>query len=440
MLIIYISYTTFQFFFCVLLAFLYNLYLKDSFNSLYKYINYTYRYLRVSFMKDNICLISILFTLLLLESQSFAQTYWAKDNFKKGEIELHVGDFKEALNYYTKSIQSFPKYKDAYFSRAKTYLLLTDSLKAYRDLKNLIKLDSNQARAHFYLGVMAYRAAGFEQAIQDFDKALDINPTYALAYNYRAEAYKELGLTAPAIEDYTKAIEYESNVALLYFGRGKCYLDVEAYDYAIHDFDQAIALEARQNIYRQFRAETHFLAGNYYLASQDIDALQQIIPEDIPLHYHSLNAFCKAQNNNFEGAIQSMNKVIQNQQNNPESYAERASYYMRNNNLSQALNDYQTALSLDQDNPEYQMHIADLFFKLEDYQQAIHFLNQVILIDATHAQLWYTRGLAYLKTNRKKDAKFNFIKAANLGFPAEQMNEVAFRYAKKAYKKKRSKK
>ena len=128
-----------------------------------------------------------------------------------------------------------------------------------------------------------------------------------------------MGLTAPAIEDYTQAIEHEPNVALLYYGRGKCYLEVEAFDYAIHDFDQAIALEPRQNIYRQFRAETHFLAGNYYLASQDIDKLQSISENPLPSHYHSLNAFCKAQNNNFEGAIESMHQVIQNQQNKPES-------------------------------------------------------------------------------------------------------------------------
>ncbi|MDX2306484.1 MAG: tetratricopeptide repeat protein [Microscillaceae bacterium] len=363
-----------------------------------------------------------------------AQDHRSKEFFDKGEIELHVGEFKEAIKYYSQAIQSFRNYKDAYFSRAKTFLLLQDSAKALKDFESLLKLDSNQARAHFYIGVMAYNASAFERSIQSFDRAIAANPNYALAYNYRASAYKELGLTAPAIDDYSRSIQLDPQVALLYFGRGKCYLELEDYQHAILDFDKAIELEPRKTIFRQFRAETNFLQGNYFQASQDIDMLQKLTEDPLPTYYHSLNAFCKAQNNNFEGAIESMNKVIQDEQDKPENYAERASYQARINAHQEALADYQKALSLDSDNVDYQIKIARIYFKLKNYPQTIKYVSTGILADGSQPELWYLRGTAYLAQNKKKEAKFDLGKAASLGFPAEEMSAEALKYAKKYFK------
>ncbi|MCU4139364.1 MAG: hypothetical protein MW690_001296 [Methanophagales archaeon] len=47
----------------------------------------------------------------------------------------------------------------------------------------------------------------YEQAIEDFSKAIELNPNYAGAYYNRGIAYAKLNQHERAIEDYNKAIE-----------------------------------------------------------------------------------------------------------------------------------------------------------------------------------------------------------------------------------------
>ena len=51
----------------------------------------------------------------------------------------------------------------------------------------------------------------FKQAIQDFNKAIELNPNYAAAYNNRAYCYQELGDKAKAQADFAKAKELGYN-------------------------------------------------------------------------------------------------------------------------------------------------------------------------------------------------------------------------------------
>jgi len=49
--------------------------------------------------------------------------------------------------------------------------------------------------------------------VEDYNKAIELNPKYADAYYNRAIAYKAQSNTKKAIKDYTKAIEINPNYA-----------------------------------------------------------------------------------------------------------------------------------------------------------------------------------------------------------------------------------
>ncbi|MFM7461536.1 MAG: tetratricopeptide repeat protein, partial [Burkholderiales bacterium] len=57
-------------------------------------------------------------------------------------------------------------------------------------------------------------------AIQDYNKAIQLNPQYAVAYNNRGTAKADLGDKTGAIQDYTKAIEINPQYAKAYYNRG----------------------------------------------------------------------------------------------------------------------------------------------------------------------------------------------------------------------------
>jgi tetratricopeptide (TPR) repeat protein len=101
----------------------------------------------------------------------------------------------------------------------------------------------------------------YEKAIEDFSKAIDLNPKYADAYNNRGNAYREIKQHEKAIEDYNKAIEHNPNLAVAYNNRGLAYRKIKQYERAIEDHDKAIELNPkyavaynnRGNAYREIK-------------------------------------------------------------------------------------------------------------------------------------------------------------------------------------------
>ncbi len=377
-----------------------------------------------------------LFGFFLPTSSILAQNYLARDHFQKGEIELHVGDFAKAVDYYSKAISLHRNYSHAYFARGKAYLLLEEPTKAQADFEKVVKMDAQPARGHFYLGILAYEHLSFEEAIQHFDTALVVNPDYALAYNYRAESYRELGLITPAVENYSQAIQREPREAILYFGRGKCYMELEKYHLAYQDFSKAVELEPRKIAYHQYLTESSFLNEDYALTIEHIQQLDQMNPEGLDAHYYYLQVFCHQQLENHEGAIHAIHQVIDLEPNDPKLYAERAGHYFQINQFQKAIQDYVQAILLDADNVDYYDRCSRIYMALQDHENAIKYLSSALITDPHQPEIWYLRGQCHLHLENKRQAKEDFIQAAERGFPAERMDKQAYKYARKIYKKK----
>jgi tetratricopeptide (TPR) repeat protein len=89
----------------------------------------------------------------------------------------------------------------------------------------------------------AYRRKGdLDLSIADYNKALEINPTYSTAYNNRGLAYTRKGEYDRAIADFNKALDIDHKFAKAYANRASAYYHKGEYDKAWSDVYQARAL------------------------------------------------------------------------------------------------------------------------------------------------------------------------------------------------------
>ena len=103
----------------------------------------------------------------------------------------------------------------------------------------------NSAEALLQRGVANRRLNDADRAIEDYTKAIAINPNLATAYNARAVAYSTKGEYDNALRDHDQAIRLSPNMPAHLGNRGITYLKQGRFEEAIKDFDQVIKLNPR---------------------------------------------------------------------------------------------------------------------------------------------------------------------------------------------------
>ena len=82
---------------------------------------------------------------------------------------------------------------EAYNERGNDYSNLGQYERAIEDYKKAIELNPNDDVAYYYRGIAYYFLNQYERALKDFDKALKINPNNTFAKNNRKNCLIAMG-------------------------------------------------------------------------------------------------------------------------------------------------------------------------------------------------------------------------------------------------------
>ena len=108
--------------------------------------------------------------------------------------------------------------------------------------KKAIEINPSYAMAYNNRGLSYVDIREYQKAIADFSKAIEINPRYAEAYIGRGTAYWSLDYRKRAIADFSKAIEIDPGYAVAYYNRGEAYKAIDKPAKAIKDYRRFIDL------------------------------------------------------------------------------------------------------------------------------------------------------------------------------------------------------
>jgi tetratricopeptide (TPR) repeat protein len=104
----------------------------------------------------------------------------------------------------------------------------------------------------------AYFAKGYyEQAISDYDKAIELEPNNAIVYFSRGKAYAYNNKFDEAISDYNKAIEINPKFAMAYFYRAQSYSETHEYERASADYGKTIDLEPKFELAYRYSSDLY---------------------------------------------------------------------------------------------------------------------------------------------------------------------------------------
>jgi Flp pilus assembly protein TadD len=154
-------------------------------------------------------------------------------------------------------------------NRGNAYVALGQYQQAVEDYNAAIRLDPNFAKAYVNRGVVLTRAHEYQKALHDFNTALDLDLKDSSVYFNRGNVFKALGFYNKAIEDYTSALALNRENVDAYNNRGTTYLRLKNFERAIEDFTSVMTLDPENDKAHANRGIAYEQKGSYERAVKD---------------------------------------------------------------------------------------------------------------------------------------------------------------------------
>lgn len=124
----------------------------------------------------------------------------------------------------------------------------------------------------------------FDEALEALDKAVELNPDYALAYFSKGIVYHNLNQLQASYENYSKAIELDAGMIDAYYNRAQAILAYENADeselrQALNDLEKAIELDSKFVDALYYAATIKKKLEDYKGAIEYLDRVLEIEPQ-----------------------------------------------------------------------------------------------------------------------------------------------------------------
>lgn len=383
--------------------------------------------------------------------------------------------FGDAAEYFAEAIAHGD-------GRAETRLQLAESLfnlgnyaQSILEYNAAIPGLSKKAHAYHQRGKACQAVGKFDEAIHDFGLALEhSNPitqrsARATFRNSLARVLCDRGQTRmrggrpdDAVNDFNKAIEIDKNFVDAYVGRGRAYFAKEAYQQAIEEFSEAIkrnganaeifiarglahyakATERKKNV-RLFRGvlieedgpqappeqksrgknaqsnpETSGFTSESVLFNST--SLSRLVESRKPIQYRGANesSIESKSNTELERAIRDYGRALDLDPESIDAYQHRAEAQHALGQHLEAVRDYTQVIRRRERHDKAHFGLGQVNFDTENFQEAVERFTRTIELNPNFAHAFYRRAMAYHHLGAFREAVADYSEAITKGTAA----------------------
>ena len=183
-----------------------------------------------------------------------------------------TGIWKDGLTFWNYVIEKEPdRAHVAYNNRGIIYLNRGQFEDALRDFDTAIQINSHYLMYYTNRAQAYIRLKNYANALKDLTTVVTLDPGNLSGYVYRAMMYNWQGDHDKALADLTTAVTLKPDFALGYYNRGLVDLSMGHYDKAIADFSKALSLDPDSPESYFYRGKAYLKSGSAKQAEQDFD-------------------------------------------------------------------------------------------------------------------------------------------------------------------------
>jgi len=161
----------------------------------------------------------------------------------KGLIYFGLKDYPTAEQFYKKSLSIKPDSKVSfnlcalYLRQEKYNQVITECAKSAADT-----IYDARENAYTTIGLAYFKLGDMPRALENYEKALEINPSYVYTHNELGKLFMSIGRDGEAIEQFNLAVEGYPGYDEAYFNLGIAYLKLNDKTEACTAFTRVVEL------------------------------------------------------------------------------------------------------------------------------------------------------------------------------------------------------
>ncbi len=282
-----------------------------------------------------------------------------------------------------------------------------------RSWSKIVDQFSNQA--HYYF-TMARNKAGekkLQEAIENFDRAIAIDPTYAKSYVYKGHIYFANDEFDKALQAYENAVNYIDNDDRLFQNLGTTRYKVQRYEAAVEAFDRSITLNEKSMEAHLGRALAYAKMERHEKAIADFDRALALDPSSAKV-YHE-RGICNAILKKWNEAAEDLEKASRLDPENDRTLEKLGNCYYQLGHYQKAIHSYSLAISLDAENYKLYEYRGDSKYRLNNSQGALDDYTLAISLQPRAGTSFYRRGVVRIQLGDKTAGCQDLLMAQHLG-------------------------
>ncbi|WP_223578549.1 tetratricopeptide repeat protein [Sphingobacterium sp. GVS05A] len=193
---------------------------------------------------------------------------------------VHCYDYLKAIELYTSAInKNTTGDSNLFVFRGSLYLKLTCFELALNDFNRAIELDENQTAAYVFRAKVFESYRYSEKALNDYAKAEENDSNSSIVYEERASLLERLGCLPEALSDFNRLVELNPEDFYVYSLRADLKEKLEDMQGALVDYSTAIELNPYYSDLYSYRAAIKEKLGDAVGAKLDLDKFNELEDE-----------------------------------------------------------------------------------------------------------------------------------------------------------------
>ncbi|MFQ5901654.1 MAG: tetratricopeptide repeat protein [Thermodesulfobacteriota bacterium] len=261
-------------------------------------------------------------------------------------------------------------------------------------------------KLHYNLGIAYMEKGRFNEAVEAYKKAIELDPAYFDARNNLGITYQELGMYDKALSEFKESLKINPNHFKAHHNLGLVYNNKGYIDKAIQEYRIASRINPDY-------AETHNNLGVAYAAQGRIeDAVREYMitlklePDSAKIHYNIANAYYNQKRLN--DAAKEFQAALELEPDNAESYYGLGLVYSDLKRYPDALKIFQTALKIKPDHSESYNNIGNIYLMQGRVEMAIEEYRKALRADSDNIEVYYNLASSLERIGKIKKALENY--------------------------------